>query len=217
MSISVLIVDDHKMVRDGLSVFLNSHENIEVVGEAEDGREAVRLVNELAPDVVLMDLVMPNMDGMEAMNEIHETQPQTQVIVLTSFVDDDRVVEAVQGGAAGFLLKDVNPDELATAIEDVAGGEPHLHPDITKRMMRQLAEPQEPDQGLIEDLTPRELDVLEEMAHGLRNREIAEELFISEKTVKTHVSNILDKLDVNDRTQAVVYALKHKLVDLDEI
>jgi DNA-binding NarL/FixJ family response regulator len=205
------------MVRDGLSVFLNSHENIEVVGEAEDGREAVRLVNELAPDVVLMDLVMPNMDGMEAMNEIHETQPQTQVIVLTSFVDDDRVVEAVQGGAAGFLLKDVNPDELATAIEDVAGGEPHLHPDITKRMMRQLAEPQEPDQGLIEDLTPRELDVLEEMAHGLRNREIAEELFISEKTVKTHVSNILDKLDVNDRTQAVVYALKHKLVDLDEI
>jgi len=215
--VRVLIVDDHMMVREGLSLFLSSHPEIEVVGEAANGREAVTQARRLQPDVVLLDLVMPEMDGLEAMKLILQENPRTKVIVLTSFVDDARILEAVQSGAAGFLLKDVQPGELVEAIQNVVQGRPQLHPEVTKRLMRRLARGEERPAPPVEELTPRELEVLRAMAQGLSNREIAAKLFISEKTVKTHVSNILHKLNVSDRTQAVIYALKHKLVELEEL
>jgi NarL family two-component system response regulator LiaR len=208
--ISVLIVDDHAVVRQGLRAFLGVQEDIELVGEATNGVEAVERVRELLPDVVLMDLVMPVMDGIEATRKIRALSPRTQVIVLTSFAEDEKVFPSIKAGALGYLLKDVSPGNLVQAIRAAHRGEAQLHPDIARKLMEEFsARAIEP---IREELTKRELEVLRFIARGLSNREIAEELVISVKTVKTHVSNILSKLHLSDRTQAAIYALREGLV-----
>lgn len=219
-NIGVLIVDDHAMVRRGLCTFLDLEEDIEIVGEASDGKEAVEKTRQLRPDIVLMDLLMPGTDGVEATRQIRALDLGTRVIALTSFLEDDKVFPAIEAGAEGYLLKDVSPEDLVEAIRAVHRGEAQLHPDVTKKLMDQVAslapsagpaqtpETKKPDRDA---LTGRELEVLRLIADGLSNREIARELTISEKTVKTYVSNILRKLHVADRTQAAIYALKSGL------
>ncbi|MFQ6058036.1 MAG: response regulator [Anaerolineae bacterium] len=208
--IRVLVVDDHAMVRQGLRTFLDLREDIEVVGEAANGTEAVDQVRQLLPDVVLMDLVMPGMDGIEATRRIRAISPNTRVIVLTSFAEDEKVFPSIKAGALGYLLKDVSPADLIKAIQAAHRGEAQLHPEIARKLMDEFsARAREP---LPEELTARELEVLCLIARGRSNREIAQELVISEKTVKTHVSNILSKLHLADRTQAAIYALKEGLV-----
>ena len=209
--IGVLIVDDHGVVRQGLRTFLELLDGIDVVGEAENGLEAVEQVRRHQPDIVLMDLVMPEMNGVEATRQAIAISPSTKVIVLTSFSEDDLVFPAIEAGATGYLLKDVDPAELHQAIQAVHGGEVQLHPDIMQKLIHRVTAPQiesDPDHG---DLTPRELEVLSHIAQGQSNREIAMALSISEKTVKTHVGNILSKLHLSDRTQAAIYAHKHGL------
>jgi two-component system, NarL family, response regulator LiaR len=210
--IRVLIADDHAVVRQGLRTFLQLQDEIEVVGDAADGAEAVAAVERLAPDVVLMDLVMPGVSGIEAIERIREHSPVTRVIVLTSFADDDKIFPAVRAGAAGYLLKDVQPQELVTAIRAVHRGEALLHPTVAARLMEQLAA----DGGRrrpAELLTRREREVLRLIARGMPNKVIARELGVAERTVKTHVSNILGKLGLTDRTQAALYAVREGLVD----
>jgi len=210
--ISVLIADDHPVVRHGLRAFLQLQEDLDIVGEAGDGAEAVANVKKLQPDVVLLDLVMPRLDGIDAIRQIREASPSTKVIVLTTFADDEKVFPAVKAGAAGYLLKDVEPHELAEAIRTVNSGQGLLHPSITAKLMQEFAYGQE-RAGLIEVLTDREMDVLRLIAQGKSNREIAREFVLSEKTVKTHVSNILAKLHLADRTQAALFARRNRLVD----
>jgi NarL family two-component system response regulator LiaR len=205
--IRVLIVDDHGVVRQGLRTYLELVDDLEVVGEANNGFEAVAQVRQHQPDVALMDLVMPEMDGIEATRQVCAICPSTRVIVLTSFADDDKIFPAIKAGATGYLLKDVSPADLANAIRAVHAGEIHLHPDVTKRLVDQVASPSTelgPD-----ELTPRETEVLQLIAQAMSNREIAQALNVSEKTVKTHVSNILSKLHLADRTQAAIYAHRH--------
>jgi NarL family two-component system response regulator LiaR len=206
--VKVLIADDHAVVRQGLRTFLALHHDLEVVGEAGDGEEALRQVEVLLPDVVVIDLVMPKVDGIEAIRRIRAVSPSTRVLVLTSFLDDEKLFPAVKAGAAGYLLKDVEPSELAKAIRTVARGEALLHPAVAARMMEELARPRTPR---AEQLTERELEVLRLLARGLSNKAIALELHVSEKTVKTHVSNILAKLHLADRTQAALYAVREGL------
>jgi NarL family two-component system response regulator LiaR len=208
--ISVLIADDHPVVRQGLRTFLETQAALEVVGEAADGAEAVELVERLLPDVVLMDVVMPGLDGVEATRRIREVSPSTRVIVLTSFDDDEKVFPAIKAGAAGYLLKDVHPQELAEAIRRVDRGEALLAPSVAAKLMQEVAGERSPSGG---GLTERELDVLRLIARGLSNKLIARELVVSEKTVKTHVSNILAKLHLADRTQAALYAVRERLVE----
>ena len=210
----MLIADDHAVVRQGLRTFLQLQEDIEVVGEASDGAEAVRLAGELVPDVVLMDLVMPSKDGIEATRAIKALSPTTQVLVLTSFTDDDKVFAAVRAGAAGYLLKDVQPADLGGAIRTVHRGEALLHPAVAGKLMREFAEGKQTAADP-SALTEREMDVLRLIAKGMSNREIALDLGIAEKTVKTHVSSILQKLHLADRTQAALYAVRKHLVDLE--
>ena len=205
----VLIVDDHGVVRQGLRTYLELLDDIEVTGEAGNGLEALAQVRQHPPDVVLMDLVMPEMDGIEATRQISAISPSTRVIVLTSFADDEKVFPAIKAGAAGYLLKDVSPADLANAIRAVQAGETHLHPDITKKLVKQLASPKPDREPAPDDLTPREMEVLRLIAQGMNNRQIALALSISEKTVKTHVSHILSKLHLADRTQAAIYAHRH--------
>jgi NarL family two-component system response regulator LiaR len=207
--IKVLIVDDHGVVRQGLRTYLELLDDIEVVGEAENGLEAVAQVRHHQPHVVLMDLVMPEMDGIQATSQVFATSPSTKVIVLTSFADDEQVFPAIRAGATGYLLKDVSPTDLADAIRSVHAGETHLHPDITRKLVDQLANPRTAPGPTPDELTPRELEVLRLIAQGMSNREIAQALTISVKTVKTHVSNILSKLHLADRTQAAIYAHRH--------
>jgi NarL family two-component system response regulator LiaR len=207
--IEVLIVDDHGVVRQGLRTYLELLDDIEVIGEAENGLEAMAQVRQHQPDVVLMDLVMPEMDGIEATRQVSAISPSTRVIVLTSFADDEKVVPAIKAGATGYLLKDVSPGDLANAIRAVHAGETHLHPDITKKLVDQLASPRSDPRPTPDELTPRELEVLRLIAQGKSNREIARALAISDKTVKTHVSNILSKLHLADRTQAAIFAHRH--------
>ena len=207
--IRVLVVDDHAIVREGLRSFLALQEDIEVVGEAGDGEEALEAVRRLAPDVALMDLVMPRMDGIEAIRHIRAESPQTRVIVLTSFVDEDKMLPAVRAGAAGYLLKDVAPQELVSAIRTVHGGAALLHPAVVAELVREATTPRG------DGLTEREREVLALIARGRANKAIAFELGVSEKTVKTHVSNILGKLNLTDRTQAALYAVREGLVDLE--
>jgi NarL family two-component system response regulator LiaR len=207
--IRVLIVDDHGVVRQGLRTYLELMDDLEVVGEAGNGLEAVAQVRQHQPDVVLMDLVMPEMDGIEATRQVGTISPSTRVIVLTSFADDEKVFPAIKAGATGYLLKDVSPGDLANAIRAVHAGETHLHPDITKRLVDQLTSQRADPRPTPGELTPRELEVLRLIAQGMSNREIAQALTISEKTVKTHVSNILSKLHLADRTQAAIYAHRH--------
>jgi NarL family two-component system response regulator LiaR len=210
--IKVLIVDDHRIVRQGLRTFLELHDDIVVVGEAADGVAAVEMVSRLEPDVVLMDLVMPQMDGIAATRRIKALGTVAQVIALTSFTEDDRVFPAIQAGAASYLLKDVSPDDLVDAIRAVHRGEARLHPDVARKLMEQVAHQAGPiGEAPAEDLTGRERDVVRLVARGLSNREIAQELVISHKTVKTHVSNILSKLNLQDRTQLAIYAIKNGL------
>jgi NarL family two-component system response regulator LiaR len=212
--IKVLIVDDHQVVRQGLRTFLELHEDISVIGEAEDGRKAVELVRQLEPDVVLMDLVMPHMDGITATQQVRALGSATKVIALTSFSEDDKVFPAIQAGAASYLLKDVSPDDLVEAIRAVHHGEARLHPDIARKLMQQVSQMRtSPQEDSVEELTEREREVICLIAVGRNNREIAQELFISEKTVKTHVSNILSKLNLEHRTQLAIYAIKNKLVE----
>jgi NarL family two-component system response regulator LiaR len=204
----VLIVDDHPIVRQGLRTYLELLDDIDVIGEAKNGLEAVAQVRQCRPDIVLMDLVMPGMDGIEATAQVGTISPSTRVIVLTSFADDERVFPAIRAGAAGYLLKDVTPADLVSAIRAVHAGETYLHPDITKRLVDQFASPTSP-RPTPDELTPRELEVLRLIAQGMSNSEIAQALAISAKTVKTHVSNILGKLHLADRTQAAIYAHRH--------
>jgi DNA-binding NarL/FixJ family response regulator len=200
--IRVLIVDDHAVVREGLRAFLELQDRVEVIGEAGDGREAIEEAERLRPDVILMDLVMPRLDGVEAMRELHEQVPAARVIVLTSFLDDERLVPALRAGAAGYLLKNVEPQELARAIRLADAGEAMIDPAVAARLVDALVEVRG-DEG--PKLTRREQEVLELIGRGLANKRIALELGIAEKTVKTHVSHVLAKLGVSDRTQAALY------------
>ena len=220
--IRVLIVDDHQVVRQGLRTFLELQDDIEVVGEAGDGRAAVELAARLEPDVVLMDIVMPRLDGIEATRRIKEHAPGVGVIALTSFAGDDQVLPALEAGASSYLLKDVSPEELVEAIRAVHRGEPRLHPDALRKVMeaatgpraRRGARPRAPSPP--DDLTERELEVVPLVAQGRSNREIAETFVISEKTVKTHIGHILAKLELKDRTQLAIYAIRHGLAGDDQ-
>jgi NarL family two-component system response regulator LiaR len=207
--IRVLIVDDHGVVREGLRAYLELEPDIQVVGEARDGHEGVRRAEELHPDVVLMDLVMPRMDGVEATAAIKQHQPDAHVIVLTSFLDDDRVVPAIRAGATSYLLKDVAAADLARAIRGARAGQAQLHPEVARRLMQQVTTPRKVEP--VTQLTDREREVLRLLAEGRSNKEIARSLVVSERTVKGHVSNILGKLGLQDRTQAALYAVRHGL------
>jgi NarL family two-component system response regulator LiaR len=214
--IRLLITDDHVVVRKGLRALLGTEPDIEVVGEAEDGRQAVAAAERLQPDVILMDLEMPGMDGIEAIRRITACQPEVQILVLTSFATDDKVFPAIKAGALGYLLKDSSPEELVQAINQVYRREPSLHPTIAQKVLQELSPP--PEQGPApEPLTGQEVEVLRLVAHGQRNREIADRLGVSESAVRTHVRCILSKLHLVSRTQAVVYALREGLASLDDL
>ena len=209
--IRVLIADDHAVVREGLRGFLGLQDGIEVVGEAADGEEALAAAQRLEPDVILMDLVMPKLDGVGAMRRLRQKLPRRRVIVLTSFAEDDRLLPAIQAGAAGYLLKNVQPKELARAVRAAHNGEALLDPSVAARLVEAIAQP--PGEEPREQLTPREREVLELIGRGLSNKRIALELGVSEKTVKTHVGHLLAKLGVTDRTQAALHAVRAGLVD----
>ena len=214
--IKVLISDDQAIVRKGIRALLVTEPNIEVVGEAENGNEAVSQTEKLKPDVILMDLVMPEMDGVEAIRRITARQPEARILVLTSFATDDKVFPAIKAGALGYLLKDSSPEELVQAIRQVQRGEPSLHPTIARRVLQELSHPSMRDEPPTpEPLTERELEVLRLVARGLSNQQIADKLMISEATVRTHVSNILNKLHLASRIQAALYALQEGLASLD--
>lgn len=212
MAVRVLLVDDHAVVLRGLRFFLATQGDIEIVGEAMDGDEALRLVEMHAPDVVLMDLVLPGMDGIETTREIRQRFPSVKVIVLTSLSGQDRVVPALRAGAIGYLLKDVQPDELVRAVLAAHRGQPQLHPDVTKHLVMQAAQEGAAPRISADELTPREREVLSLIGQGRSNKEIAADLGVAETTVKTHVSSILSKLGVEDRTQAAVLGIKQGLV-----
>ena len=213
--IRVLIADDHAVVRQGLRTFLELQEDIEVVADVADGAAAVAAVDEHAPDVVLMDLVMPGIGGVEAIRLIRERRPQARVLVLTSFLEDEKLFPAVRAGAAGYLLKDVEPQELVRAIRTAHEGEALLHPAVATRLMEEFSAGGRGAPGAEADLTAREREVLGLIGRGLPNKLIARDLGIAEKTVKTHVSSILAKLGVTDRTQAALYAARNGLLDAE--
>jgi DNA-binding NarL/FixJ family response regulator len=207
--IRILVVDDHPVVRQGLRAFLDTREGMEVVGEAGDGEAGVAEVARLRPDVILMDLLMPGMDGLTAIGRIRATDPAARILVLTSFSSADQVVPAVRAGAAGYLLKDAAPEEVEAAVRAVHRGEARLDPQVTATVMAEVAQPAAgPDEAALATLTPREREVLALLAGGLTNAQLARELFLSEKTVKTHVSSILAKLRLADRTQAALFAAR---------
>lgn len=208
--IKVLLVDDHEMVRLGVSSYLSIQEDIEVIGEAENGRQGYEKAMTLRPDVILMDLVMEEMDGIESTKAILKDWPEAKIIIVTSFIDDEKVYPAIEVGAAGYLLKTSTAHEIADAIRATQRGERVLEPEVTTKMMEKMSRRNEP--VLHEELTNRENEILMLISEGKSNQEIADELFITLKTVKTHVSNILAKLEVEDRTQAAIYAFKHGLV-----
>lgn len=210
--ITVLLVDDHAVVRQGVRAFLETQPDIAVVGEADSGDAAVRVAAEQAPDVVLMDLVMPGMDGVEATRRLKQVSPRSQVIVLTSYHQDEHIFPAIRAGALSYMLKDVGPQELANAIRKAAVGEAVLHPRVAARVVQELHGATKDAVNPFTDLSERELEVLKLIADGASNEEIAARLVISEKTVKSHVSNILSKLHVADRTQAAVYAWREGVV-----
>lgn len=212
-AIRVLIAEDHPIVREGLRTLLASEPGMEMVGEASNGAEAVSLARIVRPDVILMDLVMPVMDGLQAIGEIKAENPEVSILVLTSFAEEDKVFPAIRAGALGYLLKDTAPDQLLQAIYDVHRGESSLHPSIALQLIRELNQPSDLP-PVSEPLSPRELQVLKLLAQGLTNQEIAERLVISEWTVRTHVRNILGKLHLANRTQAALYALREGIAGL---
>jgi NarL family two-component system response regulator LiaR len=214
--IRVLIADDHAILRKGIRALLRTEADIEVVGEAGDGAEAVAQAEALHPDVILMDLVMPNMDGIEATRRIASEQPGVRILVLTSFAADDKVFPAIKAGALGYILKDSGPEELVQAIHQVYLGQPSLEPSIALKILQEVSHP--PQRPLAPDpLSGREMEVLRLLVRGKSNREIADQLIITELTVRTHVSNILGKLHLASRTQAALYALKEGLASLDDV
>lgn len=209
--VRILIVDDHAVVRQGLITFLELQDEIEVVGEASNGKEAIQRVQELEPDVVLMDLVMPVMDGLTAIKQIKQMRPSTEVIALTSFADDEKVFTAIRSGATGYLLKDVQPNDLVKAVLAADRGEVQLHPEVAKLLMHEVVAPAKEVDSL-DELTEREREVLGLLGLGMSNKEIAYKISVSEKTVKAHVSSILNKLNLPGRTHAALYASKRGLV-----
>lgn len=212
MTIRILIADDHAVVRQGLAMFLALDPELEVIGQAENGAEALKMAHELRPDVVLMDLLMPVMDGITAIGQIRRELPDTEIVAVTSVLEDASVVGAVRAGAIGYLLKDTQADELCRAIKAAAAGQVQLSPQAAARLMREVRAPDSP-----ETLTERETEVLRLLARGKANKEVALELSIGEKTVKTHVSNILAKLGVQSRTQAALHAVRIGLVPAEEL
>lgn len=208
--IKVLFVDDHEMVRIGVSAYLSAQPDIDVVAEADDGAPAVELALELRPDIILMDLVMKEMDGIEATKKIIEKWPEAKIIIVTSFLDDEKVYPALEAGATSYMLKTSKASEIAKAIRATHGGQSILEPEVTGKIMNRMRN--KPEAVLHEQLTGREMEILLLIAQGKTNQEIADELFIALKTVKVHVSNILGKLEVQDRTQAVIYAFQNNLV-----
>lgn len=215
-TITILLVDDHRLVRQGVRAFLDTQVDLQVLAEADSGEEAVQMVSKLVPDVVLMDLVMPGgMDGVEATRQVKNASPRTQVVVLTSYHDDEHIFPAIRAGALSYVLKDIGPGELADVVRRAAQGEAVLHPRVAARLIQEVQGTRQDAPNAFHELSDRELEVLREIAGGLSNAEIADKLFISEKTVKGHVSNILSKLHLNDRTQAAVYAWREGIVRRD--
>lgn len=219
-AIRVLVADDHDIVRKGIRALLATEHDIEVIGEAKNGAIAIKESTRLKPDVILMDLVMPEVDGITAITEIVATQPTMRILVLTSFATDDMVFPAIKAGALGYLLKDSGPEALIAAIHEVHQGESSLHPTIARKLLQELtastAEDATDADSTVEPLTEREVEVLRLVARGQSNREISDELFISEATVRTHMSNILSKLHLASRTQAALYALREGIASLDD-
>ncbi len=206
--IRILLVDDHEMVRIGVSAYLQSQKDMEVAGEASNGQEAVHMALEIRPDLILMDMVMPVMNGAEATKAIIDQWPEAKIMIVTSFLDDDKVYPALQAGAVSYILKTSKASRIADSIRETMDGTSVLEPEVMSKMMKQMRH----ERVLHEELTEREMEILLLLARGLTNQEIADRLFIALKTVKTHVSNILAKLEVHDRTQAVIYAFQHKLI-----
>lgn len=213
--IRIFVADDHAIIRKGIRAMLETVPDIELVGEAVNGREAVTGVAALRPDVVLMDLVMPEMDGIEAIRRIKAQQPKACILVLTTFAGEDKIFPAIKAGALGYHLKDASPEELVQAIRQVYRGQPSLHPVIARKVLQELSSPSAERPPTPEPLTQREVEVLQLVAQGLDNQEIADKLVISEATVRTHVSNILGKLQLASRTQAALYALREGLASLN--
>ena len=210
--ISVLLVDDHSMVRQGVRAFLVTQADIAVVGEAGSGEEAIKLAEQHVPDVVLMDLIMPNMDGVEATRRVKQVSPRSQVVVLTSYHEDEHIFPALKAGALSYILKDVSAEELASVVRKAASGEAILHPRVAARVIKELQGRRAEGLNPFTELSERELEVLKLIADGMSNAEMAAKLFLSEKTIKGHVSNILSKLHLVDRTQAAVYAWREGIV-----
>ncbi len=214
--ITVIIVDDHAVVRQGLIAFLRTKDDIEIIGEAENGAQLLELLPQSVPDVVLMDLIMPDMDGVEATRRVKTISPHTQVIIFTSYYKDEHIFPAVRAGALSYILKDTKPAELVDAIRKASRGEAVLHPRVAARLVKDVQGIRSESINPFSELSEREMEILRLIASGISNREIAETLFISEKTVKSHVSNILSKLHLADRTQAAVYAWNQGIVRRDE-
>jgi two-component system, NarL family, response regulator LiaR len=212
-TIRVLIVDDHTVVRDGLNALLSAEPGMEVVGAAADGVEAVKLTHELNPDVVLLDLVMPRMDGVQATIEIKRINPEARILVLTSFAENHQVFSAIKSGAIGYLMKDTSSEDLIQAIRDTYHNKPALQPEIARKLMRDI-QSQAGQESLVGTLTEREIEILQQVALGKTNQEIADELFLSERTVRTHITNILAKLRLSNRTQAALYALREGIAHM---
>ncbi|TES57511.1 response regulator transcription factor [Halalkalibacterium halodurans] len=215
MSIRIAVVDDHHVVRKGLIYFLETYHDFTIVGEAEDGEAALTLVEKVQPDIVLMDVIMPGINGIEATKKIKQKWPTVHVVVLSSSAERESVIPALQAGANGYQLKEVDPEMLAETIRAVCSGESRLHPKVTKHVLTRMNGDESEEEKRLRDLTNREKDVLRELAKGQSNKEIASELHISEKTVKTHVLNIFWKLDVHDRTQAALFAIKYGISEYD--
>jgi len=211
--LKVLLVDDHLVVLKGLRFFLQTRPDIDIVGEAQDGKEALQQVEKLQPDIVLMDVIMPNMDGIEATRQIKADYPDVKVVILTSSSDKDHVIPAIRAGASGYQLKDVDPNFLEETLIAVMDGGTSLHPQISSYLMVHVSKEDE-NQSSYYELTPRERVVLEHITYGESNKEIAAALHITEKTVKTHITSILGKMEVQDRTQAAIHALKHKWFEI---